>query len=86
MDGREDRSEGDKKAAEVLEAHQANVNQVRREPVPASHDDEHGRTPGAPAAPSPDATAAAGEDPGTQDDSRSTRRTDGSDSNESSSD
>jgi hypothetical protein len=69
VDGREDRSEGDKKAAEVLEAHQANVNQVRREPVPASHDDEHGRTPEAPGeedegAPAPDGAAEPGDDPG----------------------
>jgi hypothetical protein len=35
------RAESAKKAEEVHEEHQANVNQVRHEPIPASHHDDN---------------------------------------------
>jgi hypothetical protein len=40
MERQSDRAEAARKAEEVHEEHQANVNQVRHEPMPASHHDD----------------------------------------------
>jgi hypothetical protein len=72
-DPREDRRDGEAKAAEVHEDHEASVNQVGDQPFPASHDDERGQPAagkdGAGPAPAPAAPARHDDDAADGDDS-----------------